>query len=85
MKSVSVQPGAYVNRFTHEREVVIVLIVEGQSEGGTSRGTCEDGVVAVACRPDHLVEWVEPARRGPVAAGVEVRVQEEDIELCFVL
>ena len=62
-----------------------MLVVEREAECRPSRHAGADRVVAVATRENELRELVEPARGGPVAAGVEVGVHEEDVELRLVL
>ena len=62
-----------------------MLVVERETEGGPARRTGQDGVIAVAGGEHQLGEGAEPAGRGPVATGVEVGVEEEDVELGLVL
>ena len=62
-----------------------MLVIEREAECRPSRHAGADRVVAVATRENELRELVEPARGSPVAAGVEVGVHEEDVELRLVL
>ena len=62
-----------------------MLVIERETEGGPARRAAQDGVVAVAGGEHHLGEGAEAAWRGPVAARVEVGVEEEDVELGLVL
>ena len=82
---VNVEHDVPVIRGTHQREVVVVLVVERETEGGPARRAGHEGVVAVAGGECHMGERAEPAGRGPVAARVEVGVEEEDVELGLVL
>ena len=62
-----------------------MLVVKRHTECRTTGRTGQNGVVPVAAGEDELIEVAEAAGRGPVAARVEVRVEEEDIELGLVL
>ena len=54
--------------------------------GHRATGRCgQNGVVPVAAGEDQLVEATEAAGCGPVAARVEVRVEEENVKLGLVL
>ena len=54
-------------------------------ESSATRNTSEDGVIAVAAAENHLVEGRNAAWSGVVAAGVNVRVVQKNLELCLVL
>lgn len=69
----------------YKRHVEVVLVVQGDTESGPACGTRQDSVVAVTGREHQLREATGAPRGRPVPPGVEISVEEEQVELGLVL
>lgn len=69
----------------YEGYIVVVLVVQRDTESRPAGGPRQHSVVTVAGRKHQLSERTEASGGRPVPPGVEVCVEKEDVELRFIL